>query len=385
MTLTPKRIGLGAAALLVIAGLIALLRPRPIRVDVVRASHGPMQETVDEEGQTRVRDRYMVAAPIAGRAARITLKEGDTVGPGTLVARVFPAPLDSRAREEAVARVRQAEDAQSAAAATVAQARAALDQARRTRSRAAELAARNLISPEERERAELEETSRAQELTSADFRAQAAAHDVEVARAALTGGREAIALRSPLRGRVLRVPEPSERVVPAGTPLVELGDVSRLEVVTDLLSSDAVQVKPGDAVLVQGWGGDTLRGRVRVVEPSGFTKVSALGVEEQRVNVVVDFLNPPPALGDRYRVEIQIVVWESGSVLRLPGSALFRHGDAWSVFVVEGGRARRRDVTVGHRNPFQTEILAGVAESDLIIGHPTDRIADGVRVTVQAR
>jgi HlyD family secretion protein len=380
MTLSPKRVGLGLAALLLLWGLYALLRPGPVPVDTLHASQGPMQETVDEEGQTRVRDRYVVAAPIAGRVERMTLKEGDAVQPGTLVARVFPAPLDSRAREQAAARVREAEDAQSAAAATVAQARAALDQARRTHARAADLAARNLIAPEERERAELEETTRAQELQSADFRAQAAAHDVEVARAALAGGREAIALRSPLSGTVLRVPETSERVVPAGTPLVELGDVSRLEVVTDLLSSDAVRVKPGDGVQIEGWGGGTLRGRVRVVEPSGFTKVSALGVEEQRVNVIIDFLNPPPSLGDRYRVEVKIVVWESARVLRVPGSALFRHGESWSVFVVEHGRARRRDVTVGHRNPSETEVLTGIGEGDVVIGHPTDRIADGVRV-----
>jgi HlyD family secretion protein len=296
---------------------------------------------------------------------------------------MFPAPLDARAREAAAAQIREAEDAQRAARAAVAQARAALDQAKRTRSRAQDLAARNLIAPEERERAELEETTQARALESSDFRAQAAAHDVEVARAALRPGEAEFPLRAPLGGRVLRISEPSERVVPAGTPLVEIGDPTKLEIVADLLSSDAVQVRSGDPVLIEGWGGGTLRGTIRVVEPSGFTKVSALGVEEQRVNVIADFADPTVPLGDRYRVEVRIVVWDGASVLKLPGSALFRSGEGWSVFVVEGGRARRREVTVGHHNSFETEILTGVQEGDVVIRHPTDRIGDGVRVAVK--
>ncbi len=383
MTLSRKRIGLAAAAVLVVAGAIVFLRPAPIPVEVARSTRGPMQLTIDEEGQTRVRDRYAVAAPVGGRVARITLREGDVVTPTTVVARMFPAPLDARAREAALARVRQAEDAQSAAAATVAEARAALEQARRARARSEQLAAGNVIAPEERERAELDETTRARELESADFRAQAAAHDVEVARAALIGRGDAILLHSPLSGRVLRVPEPSERVVAAGTSLVEIGDPSKLEVVADLLSSDAVQVKPGDLVLVEGWGGKTLRGRLRVVEPSGFTKISALGVEEQRVNVIADFADAVVPLGDRYRVDVRIVVWEGAHVLKLPGSALFRSGEGWSVFVMERGRARRRDVRVGHRTAFETEILSGIGEGEVVIRDPTDRIAEGVRVAVR--
>jgi HlyD family secretion protein len=383
MKLSPKRVGLAAAAVLSVAGVIVLLRSGPVPIETARAARGPLQVTVDEEGQTRVRDRYVVAAPVPGRVARITLREGDTVAATTVVARMFPAALDARAREEAEARVRQAEDAQRAAAAAVAQARAALNQAVRTRSRAEDLAAKNLIAPEERERVELEEATRGSELESADFRAQAAAHDVEMARAVLRPGGPAILLRAPLRGRVLRVLEPSERVVSAGAPLVEIGDPARLEIVADLLSSDAVQVRSGDLVLIEGWGGGTLRGRLRVVEPSGFTKVSALGVEEQRVNVIVDFADRTVPLGDRYRVEVRIVVWDGAKVLKLPGSALFRNGEGWSVFVVEGGRARRRDVTIGHHNPFETEIVTGMREGEVVIRHPTDRISDGVRVAVK--
>jgi len=382
MKLTPKRIGVGAAVALAAGGAIWLLRPAPLPVETAPVTRGLLQVTVDEEGETRVRDRYVVAAPVAGRVARIELREGDPVAAGQVVARLFAAPLDARAREQAAGRVAQAEDAQRAADAGVKQAQAAAEQARRSVRRAQQLAAQNLIAPEERERAELEEATRAQELESAQFRAQAAAHDVEVARAALLAGAGTVLpLHSPVRGRVLRIPERSERVVPAGTPLLELGDPAKLEIVADLLSSDAVRVKPGDAILIEGWGGGTtLQGRLRRIEPSGFTKVSALGVEEQRVNVIGDFVNPPGPIGDRYRVEVRIVVWAGRDVLQVPTSALFRHGDAWSVFVIEDGRARQRDVRVGHQSAFATEVAEGMREGDAVIRNPSDRIADGVRV-----
>jgi HlyD family secretion protein len=381
MKRSTQRLAIGATVLVLAGSTFAVLRPRPLTVEAARAMRGPLQVTVDEEGETRVRDRYVVAAPVAGRVSRIELREGDRVAPGTIVARMSPTPLDARARDQAVARVAQAEDAQRAADAAVPLARAASDQARRTTQRAQALAAQGLLAPEARERAELDATTRARELESADFRARAAAHDVEVARAALVGGPgAAIALRAPVCGQVLRVPEPSERVVGAGAPLVELGDCAKLQVVTDLLSSDAVQVKPGDPMLIEGWGGTALRGRLRVVEPSGFTKVSALGVEEQRVNVIGDFVDPPGPLGDRYRVEVRIVVWESPSVLQVPASALVRAGDVWAVFVVERGRARRREVAVGHRTAFATEILRGLEAGDVVIRYPSDRVAEGVRV-----
>lgn len=382
MRLSRRHVAFGLAGVGVAALLWLLLRPSAIPVETARAVRGAMRLTVDEEGETRVRDRYVVAAPVAGRVARIELREGDSVAPGTIVARMYPAPLDARTRQQAEARVEAAEDARRAADAAVAQARAAFEQARRNCRRVQALAANNLVAPEERERAELEEASRARELEAAEFRAQAAQHDVETARAALlAGGGAGMPLRSPVAGRVLRIPERSERVVGAGTALAEVGDPGRLEVVADLLSADAVKLEPGDPVLIEGWGGDSaLRGRLRCVEPSGFTKISALGVEEQRVNVIVDFADPPRPLGDRYRVEVRIVLWEGAGVLKLPGGALFRDGDAWSVFVVDRGQARRRDVVVGHRNPFEVEIIEGLGEGDLVILYPSDRIADGVRV-----
>jgi HlyD family secretion protein len=382
MRISRKGIALGAGGIAAALGALALLRPATLPVETVVAMRGPLQVTVDEEGETRVRDRYVVAAPVAGRVDRIELREGDSIAQGAEVARLFPAPLDARAREQGTARVAETEDAQRAADAAVAQARAALAQARRNRARADELAAQNAIAPEDREHAELEETTRGRELEAATFRAQAAAHDVEVARAALLGGGSAAtSLRAPVCGRVLRIPERSERVVPAGAPIVEVGDCAKLEVVADLLSSDAVKVKPGDPMWIAGWGGDTLRGRVRTVESSGFTKVSALGVEEQRVTVVGDVLDPPGPLGDRFRVEVRIVIWAGKDVLRVPASALFRRGDGWSLFVVEQGRARQHDVYVGHRTPFDVEILSGVKEGDEVIRNPSDRIADGIKVT----
>jgi HlyD family secretion protein len=374
----------GGVALATAMLLVYALRPTPVPVEVAAAGRGPLRVTIDEEGRTRVRDRYVVVAPVAGRVARITLDEGAAVTRGMAVAQLSAAPLDPRTREEAAARLRGAEDAERAATAGVSQSRAALDQAARNRVRAESLFAKNLLSVEQREVTALAETTAVRQVEAADFRAQAAAHDVEVARAALTAGAgDVVRLLSPVRGRVLRIPEKSERVVPAGTTLVELGDPSRLEIVVDLLSEDAVKVKPGDRVLIEGWGGDRpLEAHVRMVEPSGFTKVSALGVEEQRVNVVADLDTTPPQLGDGYRVEARVVQWE-GDALKVPASALYQEGDQWHVFVVENGRARARAVRVGHRNPDEAEVLDGLSVGERVIRQPTDKISDGARVAAR--
>lgn len=374
--------GAGLAA----AGFLAYtLRPTPVPVEVAAVERGPLRVTIDEEGRTRVRDRYVVVAPAAGRVARIALEEGAPVTRGMVVARLSAAPLDPRGREQANARLRGAEDAEQAAAAAVSEARAALDQSSRTRARAESLFARNLLSLEQREEAALAETTAVRRYQAADFTAQAAAHDVEQARAALMGAGGVLPLVSPVRGRVLRIPEKSERVVAAGTPLLELGDPTRLEIVVDLLSEDAVKVHPGDRMLVGDWGGDRpLEAHVRLIEPSGFTKVSALGVEEQRVHVVADLDETPPQLGDGYRVETQVVLWE-GTALKVPASALFQDGDQWRVFVARDGRVRSRVVQIGHRNPFEVQITGGVVAGDLVVRHPTDKLADGVRVATRSR
>jgi HlyD family secretion protein len=390
---------LAPAVVIVIAvGLLVLVfRPAPVRVDVGRVERGHMQVTVDEEGRTRVRDRFTIAAPIGGRLGRITLDAGDAVQRGSVVARMRPVPLDPRTRAEAVARIEAAEAARREADARVEHAGAALEQAQRTASRARQLGAKGTIGKEERELAELAETMGQKDLDAATFAAQAASYNLEAARAALmapgsednqamvaaceAGHDACLELRSPINGQVLRVMEESERVVAVGTPLLELGDARALEVVVDVLSADAVKVKPGALMLIEEWGGkEPLQARVRLVEPSGFTKVSALGVEEQRVNVVGDFVEPVVPLADGYRVEARIVMWEADNVFRVPASALFRRGGAWHVFTVEGGRARRRKVDIGQRSALEGQVLGGLNAGDVVIVHPSDQVDEGVRV-----
>jgi HlyD family secretion protein len=392
-----RRLGTVAAIAVVLGLGFLVLRPAPVRVDVATVERGPMRVTVDEEGRTRVRDRFTIAAPIAGRLARITLDAGDAVQRGSVVARMRPLPLDPRTRAEAAARLEATEAARQEADARVDHARAALEQAQRTANRARQLGAAGTIGKEERELAETAETTRQKELDAAAFAATAAAYNLEAARAALmapgsddnqamVAACEAehdgcLELRSPISGQVLRVMEESERVVAVGTPLLELGDAQALEVVVDVLSADAVKVKPGALMLIEEWGGaHALQARVRLVEPSGFTKVSALGVEEQRVNIVGDFVEPAAPLADGYRVEARIVVWEGDDVVKVPASALFRRGSAWNVFVVDGGRARRRAVKLGQRSAMEAQVLDGLNAGDLVIVHPSDQVDEGVRV-----
>ncbi len=386
---------LAGAALVLLLGAWWIFRPAPIPVDVGRVTRGALRVTVDEEGETRVRQRYVVAAPTTGHLLRITLDEGDAVERGAVLARIEPAPLDPRDLASAEARLEAAMAKKHAADADMERARAALGQARRDRGRADRLREAGTLSQEAHEAARLAETSAAREYEASRFAAEAANHEVEAARATLLaaqapalqdGGPDdvcspCVEVRAPVSGQVLRVLEESERIVPAGTGLLELGDPSSLEVVADVLSTDAVRIRPGAPFLVEDWGGPgALEARVRRVEPSAFTKVSALGVEEQRVNVIADLVEPEPTLGDGYRVEARIVVWEGEAVLQLPTSALFRRGGQWNVFVVEGGVARRREVRAGHQGRFETEIVEGLAEGEAVILHPSDRVADGVRV-----
>jgi HlyD family secretion protein len=392
-----RRLGILATAAAALLGGWWLLRSPAVPVEVAEVSRGPLRVTVDEEGQTRVRRRYVVAAPTAGRLLRIELDEGDAVPAGGLVARLEPAPLDPRDEATAEARLRAARAQKSASDARVALAEAALLQARRDSERAERLREAGAKSDEALELARLKHTEAAQDLEAARFAADAAIHEVEAAQAVLIAARSprprlasrapceepgsCIDVRSPVAGSVLRVHEESERIVAAGTPLLELGDPRDVEIVVDVLSADAVKIAAGAPVVVEDWGGERpLEGRVRLVEPSGFTKVSALGVEEQRVNVVADFVDGPGALGDGYRVEARVVVWEAPDVLRVPGSALFRRGDAWHVFVVERGTARLRPVEVGHRGSFEAELLAGLEPGERVVLHPSDRVQDGVRV-----
>ncbi len=395
--MTRRRV-LGFAAAAAIAGLLFLVfRPSPVHVETGTVARGRLLVTVDEEGETRVRDRFVVAAPIAGRVARLVLEAGDAVRQGEVIARMHPLPLDPRSRAEAEARLEAAQAAVREADARVAQAQAAHEQAARSAARSRQLGRSGTIADEELEQAVLLETARAREREAAQFAARAAAYNLEAARAALLapggGGSQALVaacesgepgcveLRSPVDGQVLRVPEKSERVVTAGTPLLELGDPAALEVVVDVLSTDAVKVRPGAAMLIEEWGGaQPLQATVRRVEPAGFTKLSALGVEEQRVNIVGDFAGTHDGLGDAYRIEARIVVDEAADALLVPSSALFRRGGQWHVFTVAGERAALRAVEIGRSNPRHAEVLSGLAEGDTVILHPSDQVADGVRI-----
>lgn len=392
-----RKLFFGIGGVLLLALCAWALRPAPVAVDVAVATRGALLVTVDEEGETRVRDRFVVAAPVTGRLERITLDEGDAVEAGSVVARIHPLPLDPRTFAEASARLQAAEQQKLEAEARVAQARAALDQAGKSAQRSRRLSRGGTISPEELELAELDETTHAKELDAALFAASAADRNVAAARAALispgttgtivsTCGGEAqpcVEIRAPVTARVLRVHEQSERVVPVGAPLVSVGDPAALEVVVDVLSTDAVKIRPLAPVQIQDWGGDKpLSAHVRLVEPSGFTKLSALGVEEQRVNVIADFAEAPAGMADGYRVEARIVVWEGRDVVKIPSSALFRSAGKWSVFVVRDGRARRAGIAIGHRSASEVEVLSGLQENDRVVLHPSDLLDDGVRVTV---
>jgi HlyD family secretion protein len=397
MKTTRRRILVVAAVVASLAAALVAFLPDRVAVETAPAVRGPLRVTVDEEGETRARDRFTVAAPVAGRLERVQLEEGDAVARDQVVARLYLVPLDPRERVQAEGRLLTAQALQREAEEIAQRAQADADQARRDRERAAALQQQGYIALQAFEQARSAETAAARAAEAARFKVKAAAAEVQVARAGLmatetSGAGEArvLGLRAPTPGRVLRVLEKSERVVAAGTPIMEIGDPALLEVVVDVLSSDAVRIRPGMPVLLEGWGGDrTLEAVVRTVEPAAFTKVSALGIEEQRVKVVADFAVPQQPgtasnatilLGDGYRVEAKIVVWSAGQVLKVPASAPFRQGKAWAVFTVVGERARLAPVEAGQRTPAEVEILKGLAEGDRVVVHPPNGLEDGARV-----
>jgi HlyD family secretion protein len=378
---------LGAVAIGAIAwGFV----PDPIPVEATIVQRGPLRVTADEDAETRAHDRYVVSAPATGRVSRIELHEGDAVRAGQVVARIWPAPLTVREREVQLARIAAAEALVREAQERVRHAEADYEQAKRERLRVDRLVREGFMSSQGAEQSRVQETTSANELQAARFRARAAQADADAARAVLLAvsddrgaAQTVIPVRSAVGGKVLRIPDKSERVVSPGAPLLIVGDPGRLEVVIDLLSTEAVKVKPGMPVFLDGWGGDRpLQARVRVVEPLAFTKVSALGVEEQRVNVIADFVDPPGPLGDAYRVEAHVVLWNGADVLKVPASALFRRGENWNVFVVDGSRARRREVTIGHRASLEVEVASGLSAGERVLRHPSNDIEEGRRVRV---
>lgn len=372
--------------------------PRPVLVETTRVERGLFEQTIDEDGKTRVRERYVVSAPLVGRVSRIALKAGDAVEPGQVIATLDPAApplLDARTERELRERMGAAEAALARARTTVEQARAALTQSSADLKRTERLAKEGFLSAANLERDELKVTLDARTFEAAEFERHAAEHQLELARAALTrsrraleGGRasERLEIRSPVRGRVLRVVQESEAAVLIGAPLVELADPGDLEAVVDVLTADAVHIAAGASVRLEiGSAVQPLAGRVRRVEPSAFTKISALGVEEQRVNVIIDIVSPREqwrGVGDGYRVDAHIVVHREEGALRVPVAALFRSDTGWAVFVVEDRIARLRSVNVARRGATLALVDKGVAEGEPVVVYPGETLRDGVRVKV---
>jgi HlyD family secretion protein len=393
VTLVQRRLVFWGGISAVLAGaLFYAFRPQPIPVDLAEVKRGPLLVTVDEEGETRVRDVFVLSAPVAGRARRIEVEAGDEVVAGeTAVAEIEPVDpdlLDVRSEREARADLQRSQ--------------AELDFARGELARQQQLASSGVASKRDLDQAQTSFRTARAALENARAAVQERSFEADRARARLaTSSRRhpadvecsCIPIRAPVSGVVLRVLRESAGVVPAGTPLLEIGDPTDLEVVVDLLSADAVRVEPGNEVRIEDWGGgDPLRGRVRRIEPYGFTKVSALGIEEQRVNAVVELTDPPERwrrLGHGYRVETRIVLWRGEDVVKLPLTALFRPrardgseaDPGWAVFVEEGGRARLRAVTRGHANGLEVEVASGVEPGQRVVLHPSDRVADRVRIT----
>ena len=381
-----RRVATIVVALVLVTAVVGYaMRPEVTDVETGLAERGPMKVTVDEDGRTRVVNRFVVTASVTGRLERVKMREGDRVVPGQVVAWIAPLPMDSAARDVASARLRSSEALLREASSRVDQARIALEQARNTERRQKALLDGGAISPKQHEDAAADSMVKSQELAAAQSRMRAAAADVQAAKAVFvapgTESEHAMPVRSPVSGRVLRVPEASERVISAGAPIIELGDASALEVISDVLSSDAVRIRPGDFAQIDEWGGDhPLAGRVRLVEPSAFTRVSALGVDEQRVNVVVDILDPPASLGDGFQVEVKTVVWSSPDVMTIPSSSVFQRSGTWAVFVVKNGRAHLRKVAIGHKTGAVTEVLQGLKAGEKVIMFPSDKIDEGARV-----
>jgi len=389
-----RRITWLTAALLIVAALAYSFRPQPRLVDIAAAHRGPMQVTIQEEGKTRVTDRYIITAPVAGTTCRVDLEVGDPVDKGETLVNINPLQsqaLDPRSRAEAQARVAAGEASLRAAEQNVGAARAEADLAGTELARLEPLVEAGHISQERLDQARAVKRGTEAALRSAVFAVEVARYELEAARTALrfTGNRSSdpediVRVAAPVTGRILKLNQECEGVVERGQPLLEIGDTRSLEIETDVLSADAVKIKPGMPVLYERWGGDEpLNGRVRRVEPVGFTKISALGVEEQRVLIISDITSDAAqwqTLGDGYRVESRFILWENEDVLQIPASALFRVDEQWALFVMDDGEARRRRVEVGQRNGLYAQILDGLAEGEAVITHPDKSLEDGMAV-----
>lgn len=394
MRFTIGRVAMMLGLAVAVGGLGWFLMPRPVPVETATVTKGRFVASVDEDGKTRIRERYVVAAPLAGRLTRVVLKAGDKVASDDVVATIMPPPaplLDPRSRREAEERLGTAEAALARSKATVERAQAQADQAKTDLDRARTLVAQGASTVQAQERAELAQRVADRDLRAAEFQDHATSHEVDQAKALLARYRDGADapierwnITAPVSGVVLRVTQESETVVQSGAPLLEIGDPRDLEIVTDVLSVDAVEIHAGADVTIEHWGGPgTLSGRVRRIEPAAFTKISTLGVEEQRVNVLIDVLSPREqwaGLGDGYQVDTRITVFTRDDIDIIPAGALFRRGGDWSVYVVENGRAQLRAIDLERRSGRFAAVKKGLTQGERVIVYPSDQISPGVRV-----
>lgn len=386
-------------------GIWFAARPQPILVDTARLERRKLQVTIEEDGLTRIRDRYVVSTPLAGRLQRIQLDVGDPVfADRTVLAQMQPTDpslLDPRAVAQARARVNAAQRRLEAAKTEQRKAESSAELASSEFERLKDLRQREVIPQAEFEAKEIEQRIRSEEVRAASIGVDIAEYELDLQQAALLltdPGQEPaspgdtemhLTIKAPIHGRILRIEQESSAVLAAGAPIMEIGDPRDLEVVADVLSADAVRIRPGALVQLLNWGGQLpLAGKVRIVEPSGFTKFSALGVEEQRVNVIIDLLDPPEereSLGDGFRVEAAIVEWEAEDVLTVPTSAMFRVDGRWHVFAVDGDRARQVELTVGRNNGIDAQVLDGLSVGDVVVVHPSDELTDGAFIALRSQ
>lgn len=397
-TIWIKRALLIGLALLALAGFVYALMPQPVLVDTATIRNSALKVTVDEEGETRIREVYVVSAPIGGKVLRAPREVGDEViRDKTLVAIIQPGDpefLDVRKRRELRAAVAAGEAAVSLTEAQIQRAESELEFAQSDLRRARQLAERGTVSKRTLEKAAMEVEVLQAQLAQARANLQLRLRELESAKARLIGPEDLVTaeaersccveVRAPVDGKVLRIDKESEQIVGAGEPLLRIGNPKDLEIVVDLLSTDAVKVSEGAVATIEGWGGKgLLNARVSRVDPAGFTKVSALGIEEQRVNTILDLTDKKEKwadLGHDFRVFVRITVWSSSDTLTVPLSALFRQGKEWAVFRVAEGRAHLARVEIGQRNAEKAQVLSGLKAGDVVVLHPSDRVADGVRI-----
>ena len=390
MTMSKRMKWILGLSALVAAIVFAATRPEVVEVELVVVEPGPLEVTIDEDGEARIRDHAAIAAPVTGRLLTGTLRAGDSIARGQVVARIAPAPLDERSRRQAEAAIAAATALRSQATARVRQAEISLAQAQRDLARTERLSAAGAVAARTVEAAQFEERLRQRELDAARSADAAAAQNETQARltvlgAGSSGSSGVVDVRSPLDGRVLRLFEEHERVLVAGAPLMEVGAPGVIEIVVDVLSGDATRIPPGARMIVRVPQGPGLEARVSRIEPAAFTKVSPLGVEEQRVNLVATLVDAPAGLGDRFRVSTSIVLWSAEAVLTVPSTSLVPTDEGWGVYVMENNRARLKYLTLGHQGSQSVEVIRGLTRADEVVRHPDERIREGVSITSRTK